>query len=282
MPVIGPDDFPPVPVPGAKCTWTVDTSCCPTWDAYDPAVQESYVAWATHLLDRLTGYQFGQCPVTVRPCNQPCPGFGGYLTWPVGDPSSNGSGAPWMIPFVDSGIWRNCGCTGGCTCRARCELVLGQFPVFEVGEVTIDGLTLDPSAYRLDKTERGPVLIRTDGDCWPECQDMNVAADQVGAFTVTYTPGRVVPPDGAIAAGMLACQFAKACTGAGDCALPSQLQSLTREGVQVELIDPNTLPESVLTGVADVDRWVRSVNPANLRTRPRVLSPDLRPHRVVS
>lgn len=264
-----------------KCAWTVNTACCPDWDTFSPAVQDTATTLATHLLDRLTGFQFAQCPVTVRPCSQPCPGFGGYLTWPVGQPSSSGSGAPWMIPFVDSGVWRNCGCTGGCTCRATCELAIGV-PTVSISEVTIDGIELDPSAYRLDQTERGPVLVRLDGDCWPECQDMNVASNAVGAFTVTYVPGRPLPADGPIIAGMLACQFAKACMGGGDCALPSQLQSLTREGVELQLIDPATLPEAVLTGVPEVDRWVRSVNPANLRQRPRVFSPDVHPHRVVT
>lgn len=265
----------------APCEWTLDTGCCPDWDTYDPAVQTAAELWATALLDRLTGYQFNQCPVTVRPCGRPCPGFGGYMTWPVGQPGSSGSGAPWMIPFVDNGIWRNCGCTGGCTCRASCELPIGA-PAYAVDEVTIDGVELNPAAYRLDRTERGLVLVRVDGECWPECQDMDVAHDAVGAFTVTYRPGAALPADGEIAAGMLACQFAKSCAGGGDCVLPAQLQSLSRNQIDVQVIDPALLPEAILTGLPDVDRWVRSVNPANLRQRPRVLSPDLRPNRIVT
>ena len=265
----------------APCSWTIDTSCCPTWADYDAGVQAAATLLATSLLDRLTGYRYNQCPVTVRPCGKPCPGFGGYMTWPVGAPGSSGSGAPWMIPFVDNGVWRNCGCTGGCTCRASCELVIGA-PVASVTEVTVDGVELDPSAYRLDRTERGVVLVRTDGECWPECQDMDAAVTEAGSFTVTYVPGELLPSDGPVYAGMLACQFAKACTGAGDCALPAQLQSLTRDGVSLEVVDPETLPEAILTGIAEVDRWIRSVNPANLRQRVRIFSGDVRPHRVIS
>lgn len=264
----------------SACGWTVNTQCCPDWGTFDPAVQAAATSMATLLLDRLSGYQFGQCPVTVRPCGRPCQGFNGYLTWPVGAPGSNGAAGPWMIPFVDNGIWRNCGCAGGCTCRAACELPMGT-PVSAVTEVTIDGVMLDPDAYRLDRTERGQVLVRTDGECWPECPDMNVGPDAVGAFTVTYTPGAALPADAPFYAGMLACQIAKACVG-GDCVLPQQLQSLSRNNIEVQVIDPATLPDSILTGIAEVDRWVRSVNPNNVRSGPRVLSPDVRPHRVIA
>lgn len=201
------------------------------------------------------------------------------MTWPVNAPGSSGSGVPWMVPFVDSGTWRNCGCGGGCSCNARCEITMGV-PVVGVTEVTIDGVILAPAAYRVDYVQgRGPVLVRTDGECWPECQDMNVGPDDVGAFTVTYQYGKPVPRSGQIAAGRLACEFAKACVG-GDCVLPNELSSLTRNGVEVSVVDPAALPESILTGIAEVDRWVRSVNPANLRYRPRVLSPDVRTHRI--
>lgn len=259
----------------APCDWTINTSCCPAWDDYEAGVQATATTLAVALLDRLTGYRYNQCPVTVRPCGKPCSGFGGYMTWPVD------AGDGWMTPFVDNGVWRNCGCTGGCSCRASCEIVIGT-PVASVTEVTIDGATLDPDAYRLDHDRRGPLLVRTDGECWPECQDMDAAADAVGAFTVTYVPGELLPADGAVYAGMLACQFAKACVGAGDCALPAQLQSLTRDGVDVTVLDPSTLPEAILTGIAEVDRFIRSVNPGNLRQRTRVFSGDVRPHRVSS
>lgn len=279
MPVIEPTS-PAAVVPSEEgpCNWALDLSCCPDWSTFAPAVQSAATAWATYLLWTLTGRRYGPCSLSVRPCGPKCEGMGGYLTWPVGAPSSSGSGSPWMIPFVDNGIWRNCGCAGACSCRARCEVLLTG-PVAVIDEVKIDGVVLDPSAYRLDN---GSTLVRTDGECWPECQDMNVGPDDVGAFVVTYQQGVPVPRAGQIAAGKLACQFAKACAGDGDCVLPQELQSLTRNGVEVSVVDPSVLPESILTGIADVDRWVRAVNPASLSQRPRVLSPDLRPHRIVT
>lgn len=278
MPVINPA-VPAQVVPSEEgpCNWALDLSCCPDWSTFDPAVQSAATAWATYLLWALTGRQYGPCSRSVRPCGKRCEGFGGYMTWPVDQPVSGGAAGPWMVPFVDNGVWRNCGCAGTCTCRATCEVVL-EGPVAVVDAVLIDGVVLDPSAYRLDN---GNILVRTDGECWPECQDMNVGPDEVGAFTVTYQKGVPVPRAGQIAAGKLACQFAKAC-GGGDCVLPQELQSLSRNQIEVQVIDPSALPESVLTGIADVDRWVRAVNPANLGARPYVRSSDIRRHRTTT
>lgn len=253
------------------CNWTLNTSCCPGWDDYDAEVQDAATAWATEILDSLTGRQFSQCPVNYRPCGPKCGGSYGYMTWPVGAPA-NGAGMPWMIPYIDAGIWRNCACSGGCSCRAACEVPFPG-PVAAVDEVLVDGLPLDPSAYRLDSFRGVPVLVRTDGECWPQCQDMSLDTDAEGTFVITYQPGTPLPLAGQIAAGELACEFAKACTG-GECALPGQLASLSRNGVDVQMVDPTTVLDQGLTGLANVDLWVKSVNPRHKAQRSRVYSPD--------
>ncbi|MET8773315.1 hypothetical protein, partial [Streptomyces sp. NPDC004658] len=189
-----------------------------------------------------------------------------------------GALAPWMVPYVDNGVWRNCGCTGGCTCSARCEAFM-PFPVARVDQVMDQGTVLDPSAYRLDN---GRILVRVDGDCWQECQDYNLPATEPGTWSVTVTPGELLPRMGQIAAGELASQFAKACVGAGDCALPAELVSLTRNGVQLEMPDPATLVDNGLTGLFNVDLFLRAVNPGRLKARPRVFSSDLPRDRQVT
>lgn len=272
MPVIEADS-PSGPSTPGPCNWPVDVSCCPDWGSFPSAVQANATAWATEILDALTGRRFSQCPVNYRPCGRRCTLAQGYFTWPVGAPA-NGGGMPWMVPFIDMGVWRNCGCTGGCSCSARCEVHFPG-PVAVVTEVKVDGLVLNPLAYRLDVHKGVPVLVRTDGECWPECQDMALNTTEVGSFVVTYRPGEPLPLSGQLAAGALACEFARACQGQA-CALPQQLQSLTRNGVQVEVVDPASLLENGLTGLAQVDLWIRAVNPARKAQRSRVLSSDLR------
>lgn len=272
MPVIEPVPAPVEPT-GGPCDWPIDTSCCPDWNTYSLEVRDNATAWATEIMDALTGRRFAQCAMNYRPCGPRCGQTFGYVTWPVGSPSSTGGGMPWMIPYVDSGIWRNCTCDGGCSCRARCEVPFPG-PVAQVTQVLVDGVVVDPSAYRLDLFRGTPVLVRTDGDCWPKCQDVALGTDEVGSFTIVYQPGEMLPLAGQIAAGMLACEFAKSCAGA-DCALPQQLQSLSRNGVEVTVVDPTSLLDNGLTGIALVDLWIRSVNPTHKAARSRVYSPDL-------
>lgn len=273
--------FPPPsgdPTEEGPCDWPIDTTCVAGWADYSDAVKAAATAWATYILWGLTGRRFGACQVTVRPCGGSCQGPGGYLTFPVNSGSTNSAGMPWMIPWIDNGIWRNCGCAGGCTCSARCEVRLAG-PVIEIESVVIDGLVLDPSAYRLDWVKTLPVLVRTDGECWPECQDMNADITETGSFAIVYRYGVTVPMAGRLAAGMLAGEFAKACVGA-DCVLPQQLSSLTRNGIQVEVVDPSAFLDNGLTGVASVDLWVRTVNPQRKAQRSRVYSSDMTGPRV--
>lgn len=274
MPVINPT-VPAAAVPAEEgpCTWPLDTSCVADWATFPPAVQSAATAWATYILWALTGRQYGPCSLTIRPCGPKCAGPNGYLAFPVGSGSTTSVGAPWMIPWIDNGVWRNCGCTGGCSCSAPCEVALPG-PVAFIDEVMIDGVVLDPSAYRLDNHRGIAVLVRIDGLCWPDCQDMAADNDEVGAFAITYQRGIPVPRAGQIAAGELAGEFAKACQGA-ECALPQQLSSLSRNGVEVQVVDPASLLADGLTGVANVDLWVRAVNPYRRASRARVLSPDL-------
>lgn len=266
------------PVPGALCSWDLDTSCCTGWDEFTAAQQEAAAAWATGILDALTGHQFAQCPVKYRPCGPRCGRSGGYMTYPVNSPASSGVGMPWMTPYIGpGGVWRNCSCAGGCTCRATCEAYLPG-PIAGIVEVMVDGLVLDESAYRLDD---GHILVRTDGECFPECQDMDLADTEVGTWSVTLSPGAPLPAIGALAAGELACEFARGCAGTGDCKLPDQLISMSRNGIDVQVADPQLLLEAGLTGLANVDLFIQAVNPSRLRQRPRIVSPDVRrPRRV--
>lgn len=269
MPVIEPAALLASSVPG-PCDWTIDPGCIPDWGTYTTEQQTRAVSYATFVLDGLTGHQFSQCPVTVRPCGTGCGSPTGYLTWPVAAPSGGGAG-PWMVPYVIGGLWRNCACGGGCSCVAACRTDLGV-PVAEIVEVKVDGLVLDPAAYQL----AGQWLIRVDGgECWPACQDPATADTEEGTFSVTYRPGRALPPAGSIAAGALAAEFLKACAGAA-CALPAQVASLTRQGVDVEFVSPTDVLTDGLTGIREVDLFIRAANPSGLQRRASVLSPDIK------
>lgn len=274
MPVINPVAAEGAPVVPGPCSWPVDVTCIPDWTSYTNEQRSRAISFATFVLDALTGHQFAQCPVTVRPCGPSCGLFTGYQTFPVQAPSSGVPGV-WMQPWIANGVWRNCACDGGCDCAPACRIDLGM-PVAQVDEVKLDGVVLATSAYALV----GQWLARTDGGvCWPSCQDPAAPDTDVGTFSVTFRPGRSLPIAGQIAMGALAGEFVKACAGTA-CGLPPQISSLTRQGVDVEFVDPTDALNGGLTGIRDADLFIQAVNPGGLRQRARVTSPDLPRHPV--
>jgi len=254
------------------CGWVVDPACCSSWDTLDPGVQANAERYAIQVIWARTGRRFGLCEKTVRPC-------GRYITpWPsiAGFEYSAGT---WMIPFIDGlGAWRNCVCPSECcTCRPLCEVLLPA-PVNSVSEVVVDGVVITDTAYRVDDYRW---LVRTDGGCWPDCVDYNVDSGE-GFFEVTYLKGWPVPDDLLVAAGTLACEFAKACIGDGTCRLPGRIRSLTRTGIEVSFTDTDTLLRNGLTGIIEVDQLLMAYNPNNLARGPRVWTPSNTPPRIVT
>lgn len=253
--------------------WPIDVACLgTTWNGYDAEVQDRATRLAVESLRMLTGYRVGGCPVTVRPCAR---GQVTYNTWQV-YPVTSSLGAPIgaFSPALVAGNWTNvaCGCTSpSCSCTALSEVILPGSPG-HVSEVKVDGVILAASAYAVHDGNR---LTRLDGDTWPLCQDMTKPDTEPDTFSVTYATGPEPGPLGAIAAGRLAAEFALACVGK-KCALPARVRTVSRQGVTLDLAgaDGDQWPGG-LTGLHDVDVFIRRWNPYALRTASSVWSPDL-------
>lgn len=292
----------------APCTWDLRFPGC---DPDDPdAIPEPlasmteeqrsfYETVATSYLWNWTGRRYGLCDVTIRPCRQDC--WVGVSTFTGGGALTTDGrlGTPYG-PVLLEGRWFNisCGrCGDTCGCDYTPSLVLPG-PVDSVTEVRIDGETLDPSAYRVDNHR---LLVRTDGDDWPTCQNMSnptrvnppsaKAIDEPAStaatpsaedtFEISYSRGIPVPEGGQLAAGVLANEFAKAACGAKDCQLPQRIQSITRQGVSVAVLDAFDDIDTGHTGIWIVDSWVASVTKSPATSR--VYSPDIprsRPRRT--
>lgn len=235
------------------CAWPIDEGCLGEWwDNLDQSVRDRSVALAGSTLRRLTGYRVGGCPVTVLPnlqgrcCFVPTYGYR--------------ADAPFIPGMTASGTWvNNCGCHRR---LSRNEVSLPA-PVGEVIEVRVDGVALDPSDYRHD----GHLLVwQGAGDApWPASQTED------GTFTVTYRNSYPVDGLGAYAAGVLAGEFAKACSG-GKCRLPATVTAVTRQGVSFEM-PAGAFPEG-RTGLREVDTYIALWNPSNLRQEATVWTPD--------
>lgn len=270
MPVINLE--PGGPPSEGPCNWPTITTCCPDWESYPSDVRVNATTWATSILWALTGRRFGECQYTIRPCGSACR-HGGWMTWPVQFDGDGGYGV--LNPVNLGGVWYNCVCPGPCSCKARCEIRLPD-PVSSIVSVFVDGLEISPTAYRVDNQS---LLVRTDGECWPKCQNLNLSdPTDAGTFFVTYNQGVPVPTALQLAAGILACSFAKDCIAG--CGLPGNLSTLSRQGVEVTMIDPTTALGKGLTGIPQVDQAIIAYNPGRLSSRPRVRSLDVPRPRV--
>jgi hypothetical protein len=259
------------------CDLLIDTSACDGWDEFTPADQERGTLMAWETLRYLSGFRLGNCPVTLRPCRQDCDRWPTYQAYPSTGRSNWAGAEGGMRPTIVDGQWYNltCGCgVGNCSCTHVCEVrLIGE--VASIDEVKQDGVTIDPTAYRVDN---GNLLVRTDGECWPLCQDMTKPLTEDGTFGVTYTPGVATDAWISAAAGALACEYAKVTSGSGKCRLPSNVTRIVRQGVTLDLAQ-NPFP-SGMTGLREVDVLIARYNPNHLPSPSVVYSPDVRHGRV--
>lgn len=244
------------------CAWTISYSGCQSCapldglpDAGKAAVEEMA---ATYLWS-WTGKQFGLCQVALRPCKENCHGSTFRGLGPFTHGYGGGMGYPGPpAPALVAGKWVGASCaacaSGACSCAAPAGLLLPG-PVSAVTEVLVDGEVASPAVYRLD----GDVLTRIDGQGWPACQDLALAATADGAWQITYIRGVAVPVGGQLAAGVLACEMAKALCRDTSCALPQRVQTITRQGVTLAMLDPFTGIEKGHTGIWLIDSWVSSI-----------------------
>lgn len=227
--------------------------------------EEVAVGW----LWNWTGGSFGECPTTIRPCRTECDDS--PLFWGRGPYPSPGGGG--YHPAYINGTTFAIGCgqcnKQQCSCGSVSELVVPG-PVSAIESIVIGGEALPATAYRVDNWN---LLVREDGGSWPTCQDLSAPEGTQRSWEVHYVKGRPVPAGGQVAAGILACEVAKAARKDKGCALPQRIQQITRQGVTVTLIDDFKSLDEGKTGIYLIDTWVASVMKA---PRPsRVYSPDI-------
>lgn len=282
MPVIDPTPPAWIPEDDGPCgLWPLDTACCPNF-ADDPCDWEPRqllaVEIATDMLWRLTAGRFGVCAELIRPCRRACAGDEWWEPeWWYGAGIGSGLGRRWLRPFIFGGRWFNLPCSCGpdnCGCGPL-EAIDLQGPVSDVLEVRVDGELLSPGAWRVQRIGPDTRLIRRDGGHWPRCQDMTRPETEPGTWSVKYTRGRKVPAAGIRAVSTLACEIYKQCQNDSSCRLPARVKQVQREGVTYTMFDPGEELDQGLTGLREVDAWIKTVNPHQLAEPPAVYSLDL-------
>ena len=243
------------------CLWPVDPACMTAeWEALEESVKIRALALASSTLARLTAYRVGGCPIKVRPVPKR-----NMCYMPRIDMSIEYPGSSYEALYI-AGPQRSC-------------TVALPAPVMAVQEVKVNGEVVDWYDYRVDN---GNLLVYTgDGDClWPETQDLDLDDDQPGTFSITYWNS--APPDslGAYAAGVLAMEFAKACSGSNKCRLPTGVTSVVRAGISME-IQSGSFPGG-FTGIREVDAFIALWNPrgSSQPYQTRVWTPSQRYPRI--
>lgn len=274
--------LPPIPAPDdgglqvGPCTaWTTTDEialCCADVEAGSDPDEFFEVGrdTASQELFQASGRIFsGLCQKTVRPCQTGCGCSMQVLSRGHVIVHPTWSGFGWTCND------RPCGCVGLDTVK------LSGYPVREIVQVKIDGDVVDPDTYRLDGY-RYLVRVRDPAEPethlrWPSCQMLDLPDTEDGTFSVTYTYGQNPPLLGQLAAKQLACEIAKQCSG-GDCALPTGVATITRQGVRFDRaffrIDKTT--GAWRTGLAVVDAFLNTYNPNGLTRRPMISSPTSR------
>ncbi len=242
---------------------------CETVDGATTAINERMITATSEILYALSGRQYsGSCTETVRPCAQggALPGFA-WSRWTY----------PW-IAMKSGGTWLNigpaCGChvSYDCACKGIPEVILGRSDVTEILKVDIAGVELTSDNWRLDHGSR---LVRIDDDLWPCCQDLSEDIGATGTWFIELAHGIAPPQAGKNAATSLATEMVKACVGA-DCRLPQRVTNIVRQGVSMTLLDPLDFMSDGLTGIYDVDLFIKAVNPNGLARRATAWSPEVR------
>lgn len=250
------------------CSWGDPIWTC-SMSAFSPAITGNAAAAAAEVLDALSGRQFGVCPMTIRPCRKEC--FGDV--WPWGTTTWWEYGT-YPRPLWWNGTWYNitCGqCTTDCSCSVISEVLLPT-PIDSITQVKVDGVVLTPNVdYRLDDYRK---LVRLGNNIWPICNELKLADTEVGTWSVTLGLGVQLPTMGRIAYGELATQFAKLLACEKDCMLPKPVQQLTRQGVQMNFLDPNEIFANGRIGLYACDLFITTYNPSRLLSRPRVYNVD--------
>lgn len=247
------------------------------WTKYEAAVQA-----ASQILFRLSGGQYtGICRQTVRPFNDGCgcwswitsPASPGVPQWPVGFGFGAWGGLGWG--------WGYGGCNSVLGCGPVSRVLLPGYPVTSVVSVNVAGTVLGASEYRLDGWRWLTRMDDSDGNpqFWPGCQDLSREIGEPGTWAVSVTSGQAPPVAGQLAATELACEIFRAMEG-GECKLPQGATQAIRQGITIQMAPFRAWGQingQWATGLYMVDAFLSSFNPAALKRRPSVWSPDIEP-----
>jgi hypothetical protein len=165
-------------------------------------------------------------------------------------------------------------CRGSCGGSCRLYVGYGGMPL-SIEAVTVGGEALDPEEYHWSS----PWLC-LNRSCKPSCPCTKGCStcSSPGVICVDVSPGIPLDEQGIAAYSTFVCELVKGCLPIDcGCRLPPGILELSAQGVRMKIADLDGLLR--LTGIKEVDDWVRVVNPYHARQPSWLSSPELRqPH----
>lgn len=210
------------------------------WTCDPPEGTDERIGQATDLARQMlwsrTGRRFGSCSVVedyrataLGQCGFPQPG--------------------------DNGVW-----------LYESLVVLERQPVNAITSVTVNGVVVNPSGYRL----AGAALHRV-GEAWPGNGTAIRVAYSYGVPLDVTSPWHTIA---GLAMGEVAFEVFTALCG-NPCKLPARAVSITRQGVTVQLGDATEFMRDGLLGLPFADQFITAANPGRRPARSKVYSPDI-------
>lgn len=258
----GPADVPPAPRSAVLCAPWASPSDIPESQRTLQSLEEwqSLIMQASEILFYLSGRQFSGSGCTETMTLRSIPPSPGAGSWPYH--RSWGMCACWNFgSWLDGQFFPDPLGLIGFAHYQPMAIKLPRQRITAVTAVTQNGVAF--TDYRL--TGSG-WLERTDGRSWVVCDDTT---------DVTFAWGIAPPESGVQAAITFAYELALSRVGSSKCQLPERVQSITRQGISVAVLDPQTFLKDGRTGLYLVDLFLAAVNPHGTKQRARVLSPDL-------
>lgn len=208
---------------------------------------EEYLRTASHILYRLTGEKYGGITTSVEYHRGYTSDFsinpqlvqGSFYNFVGGGRGSRYDNSPSRVP--------------------NRELFLERKPAREIISVYEMGRLLDPSEYTLRNSSK---LRKKNGTPW--------MMDEYNEVVVEYSHGTNPPSAGRSAAVRLADQFYLQEIDSEHCVLPQRVSSVSRQGINISVIDTQDFLLEGRTGVYDIDLFIKTYNPDNARTKAKL------------
>lgn len=163
-------------------------------------------------------------------------------------------------------------------------------PIRSINSITIDGVEV--TDYQVMNTSTielpekcGDTWLWTSGVSWsgPGPVPLNWWDGNVSRclhkVIVDYTYGSEAPEGIENAINILAEEIQLAFDGSDECRLPQRATEVSSRGITMEMLNPSFFIQNGLTGIPEVDLFVKMHNPSNAKARARVYSADFRPGR---